>query len=60
MTIKVIMNFSNIIIYVIDLGMKEIIKNVLNINLIEFRTQQRPADPKKCLYTRCENSSQNL
>ena len=47
-------------IYVIDLGMKEIIKNVLNINFIEFRTQQRPADPNKSLYTRCENSSQNL
>ena len=47
-------------IYVIDLGMKEIIKNVLNINFIEFRTQQRTADPNKSLYTRCENSSQNL
>ena len=47
-------------IYVIDLGVKEIIKNVLNINFIEFRTQQRPADPNKSLYTRCENSSQNL
>ena len=46
-------------IYVIDLGVKEIIKNVLNINFIEFRTQQRPADQTKCLYTRCENSSQN-
>ena len=34
-------------IYVIDLGVKEIIKNVLNINLIECRTQQRPADPNK-------------
>ena len=34
-------------IYVIDLGMKEIITNVLNINLIECRTQQRPADPNK-------------
>ena len=47
-------------INVIDLGMYEIVENVLNINLIEFRTQQRPADLKKCLYTRCENSSQNL
>ena len=47
-------------IYVIDLGVKEISKNVLNINFIEFRTQQRPADPNKSLYTRCENSSQNL
>ena len=47
-------------IHVIDLGVKEIIKNVLNINFIEFRTQQRPADQTKCLYTRCENSSQNL
>ena len=34
-------------IYVIDLGVKGIIKNVLNINLIECRTQQRPADPNK-------------
>ena len=47
-------------IYETDLGMYEIVENVSNINWIKMRIQWRPADPTKCLYTRCENSSQNL